>query len=163
MVYIKHYAFNDSETGCRCISTFLNKQAAHEVYLKPFEIAVVEGGAKCVMNVFARVGTTWSGAHKGLMTEILRNEWGLDGFVLTDFSGNSVFAAYGLMLRSFDVAHGVLAGTNGWDSSAEQWTDDLMTKYKDDSAIAHALRESSHRVLYTVANSHAMNGLSSSA
>lgn len=162
-VYIKHYAFNDSETGCRCISTFLNEQAAREVYLKPFEMAVVEGDAKCVMNAFARVGTTWSGAHKGLMTEILRNEWGLDGFVLTDFSGNSAFAAYGLMLRSFDVAHGLLAGTNGWDSSAEQWTDDLLNMYRDDPAIVQALRESSHRVLYTVANSHAMNGLSSSA
>lgn len=115
------------------------------------------------MNAFARVGTTWSGAHKGLMTEILRGEWGLDGFVLTDFSGNSAFASYGIMLKSFDVAHGLLAGTNGWDSSAEQWTDDLMNLYQDDPAIAHALRESSHRVLYTVANSHAMNGLSSTA
>lgn len=162
-VYIKHYAFNDSETGCRCISTFLNEQAAREVFLKPFETAVTEGGAKCVMNAFARVGTTWSGAHKGLMTEILRGEWGLDGFVLTDFSGNSAFASYGIMLKSFDVAHGLLAGTNGWDSSAEQWTDDLMNLYQDDPAIAHALRESSHRVLYTVANSHAMNGLSSTA
>ncbi len=161
-VYIKHYAFNDSETGCRCISTFLNEQAAREVYLKPFEMAIVEGGAMNVMNSFARVGTVWTGAHKGLMTEILRNEWGMKGFALTDFSGNSAFASYGIMLRSFDVAYGLLAGTDGWDSSAEQWTDDLMKLYKDDPAIVSALREASHRILYTVSNSHAMNGISAS-
>ena len=157
-VYIKHYAFNDSETNCRCISTFMNEQAIREVYLKPFEMAIVEGGAMNVMNSFARVGTTWSGAHYGLMTEVLRNEWGMDGFALTDFSGNSMFASYGIFLRSFDVAHGLLAGTNGWDSSAAQWTDDLMKLYREDPSIVNAMRESTHRILYTVANSHAMNG-----
>lgn len=157
-VYIKHYAFNDSETNCRCISTFMNEQAARELYLKPFEMAIVEGNAMNVMNSFSRVGTVWSGAHYGLMTEVLRNEWGMDGFSITDFSGNSMFASYGILLRSFDVAHGLLAGTNTWDSSAAQWTDDLMKLYQNDASIVNAMRESTHRVLYTVANSHAMNG-----
>ena len=162
-VYIKHYAFNDSETNCRCIATFLNEQSAREVYLAPFELAIVEGGAMNVMNSFARVGVRWSGAHEGLMDTILRDEWDMKGFVLTDFSGNAVFSSYGIYLKSFDVAYGVLAGSNSWDSSAEQWTDDLLTLYKDDPAIVSALRESAHRILYTVANSNAMNGISSSA
>lgn len=92
------------------------------------------------------------------MTEVLRNEWGMDGFAITDFSGNAAFAAYGLNLKSFDVAHGLMAGTDSWDSSSEQWTTDLLTLYADDPDMVTAMRQASHRILYTVANSHAMNG-----
>lgn len=161
-VYIKHFAINDSETMCRCISTWANEQAIREVYLEPFKKAVVDGGAYNVMNAFARVGVVWSGSHEGLMTNILRGEWGMKGFALTDFSGNSAFAEYGIMMKSFDVAHGLLAGTDGWDSSAVQWTDDLNNLYKNDPDICQAMREATHRILYTVANSNAMNGLSAS-
>ena len=161
-VYIKHFALNDNETGCRCISTWANEQSIREIYLKPFEMAVVDGDAHAVMNAFARFGVVWSGAHHGLMTEVLRNEWGFDGFGLTDFSGNAAFASYGIMMKSYDVAHGLLAGTDSWDSSALQWTDDLNNLYKNDPAICQAMRQACHRILYTVANSNAMNGLSSS-
>jgi beta-glucosidase len=157
-VYIKHFALNDSETNCRCLAVFSNEQAIREVYLKPFQMAVEDGGAHNVMNSFSRVGSVWSGAHKGLMTEVLRNEWGMDGFALTDFSGNSMFSSMGLYLKSFDVAHGLLAGTDSWDSSAAQWTDDLNKLYRNDPTIATAMRNATHRILYTVANSHAMNG-----
>ena len=78
-VYMKHFALNDSETKCRCISTWANEQSIREIYLKPFEMSVTEGGAKAVMNAFARVGAVWSGADAGLMTNVLRNEWGFDG------------------------------------------------------------------------------------
>lgn len=82
----------------------------------------------------------------------------MDGFAITDFSVNSLFASYGIFLKLFDVTHGLLAGTDAWDSSATQWTDDMMKLYKNDPAIATAMSEASHRILYTVANSHAMNG-----
>lgn len=157
-VYIKHFALNDNETSCRCISTWANEQSIREIYLKPFQIAVTEGDAMCVMNAFARLGVQWSGAHYGLQTEVLRNEWGMRGFSLTDFSGNSVFASYGIMMKSFDVAHGLLAGTDGWDSTAVQWNDDLLNLYQGDPAITNAMRQATHRILYTVANSNAMNG-----
>jgi len=157
-VYIKHFALNDSETLCRCVSTWTNEQAIRELYLKPFEMAIVDGGAYNVMNSFARFGAIWSGAHKGLMTEVLRNEWGMRGFGLTDFSGNPAFTARGMALKSFDAAYGVLAGTNSWDSSSTQWSDQLINDYRDDPDIAQAMRESTHRILYTVANSCAMNG-----
>ena len=146
---------------CRCISTWANEQAIREIYLEPFEMAVVDGGAYSVMNAFARVGVVWSGAHEGLMTNILRDEWGMKGFALTDFSGNSMFAQYGIMMKSFDVAWGLLAGTDSWDSSAVQWTDDLNNLYKNDPDVCQAMREATHRILYTVANSNAMNGISS--
>ena len=121
-------------------------------------MAVTEGDAKCVMNSFARIGGIWSGAHKGLQTNILRGEWGMTGFNLTDFSGNAAFANYGITMKSFDVAQGLLAGTNSWDSSAQQWTSELIKLYQGDPDITQAMREATHRILYTVANSNAMNG-----
>jgi len=155
---MKHFALNDSETKCRCISTWANEQSIREIYLKPFEMSVTEGGAKAVMNAFARVGAVWSGADAGLMTNVLRNEWGFDGFVLTDFSGNPMFTARGIALRTFDAAYGVLAGTDSWDSSDVQWTTELTTQYKDCPEVVQAMRQSTHRILYVIANSCAMNG-----
>ncbi len=159
-VYIKHFVLNDTETMCRCISTWANEQTIRELYLAPFEKAIVDGGAYNVMNSFARMGVVWSGAHKGLMTNVLRNEWDMQGFGLTDFSGNAVFAQYGLIMKSFDVAWGLLAGTDSWDASAVQWTEDLQNLYRNDPDICQAMRDATHRILYTVVNSRAMNGLS---
>ena len=62
-------------------------------------------------------------------------------------------------MKSFDVAQGLLAGTNSWDSSAQQWTDELLKLYQGDPDITQAMRESTHRILYTVVNSNAMNGV----
>lgn len=160
-VYIKHFVLNDSETGCRCISTWANEQAIREIYLKPFEIAIIDGGAMNVMNSFARMGVVWSGAHEGLMTNVLRGEWGMRGFGLTDFSGNAQFESYGIVMKTYDVAWGLLAGTDCWDSSSVRWTDDLNKLYKNDPDVAQAMRQATHRILYTVANSNAMNGLGS--
>ncbi len=157
-VYIKHFALNDSETKCRCISTWANEQSIREIYLKSFEMSVTEGGALGVMNSFARVGAIWSGADVGLMTNVLRNEWGFTGFALTDFSGNPMFTARGIALRTFDAAYGVLAGTDSWDSSDVQWTTELTTQYKDCPEVVQAMRQATHRILYVVANSCAMNG-----
>ncbi len=157
-VYIKHFAFNDTETHTRCLSTFFNEQAAREIYLAPFEHAVVDGGAMNVMSSFARVGVIWTGGHYGLMTEVLRNEWGMEGFALTDYSNTG---------RTFDVKIGVLAGQDAWDCSAEgagTWSDALLKwQEKNDVALTLAMREATHRILYTVANSAAMNGLSPSS
>jgi beta-glucosidase len=159
-VYIKHFVLNDSETGCRCISTWANEQSIREIYLKPFEMAIVDGGARNVMNSFARMGVVWSGAHEGLMTKVLRDEWGMTGFALTDFSGNAQFESYGIVMKTYDVAWGLLAGTDSWDSSSVRWTDDLNKLYNNDPDVAQAMRQATHRILYTVANSNAMNGLS---
>ncbi len=161
--YIKHFALNDNETTCRCISTWASEQAIREIYLEPFRMAVVDGDAHAVMNAFARVGTVWSGAHKGMQTNVLRGEWGFDGFALTDFSGSVQFSTYGLAVKSFDVAWGVLAGSDSWDCSSTSWTEDLQNLYRNDPDICQAMRQATHRILYTVANSNAMNGISSTA
>jgi len=169
-VYVKHFAFNDQETNTRCYSIFGNEQAMREVYLEPFEHAIVErtmtvdgeeveiGGAMNVMNSFGRVGVVWTGAHKGLMTNILRGEWGMDGFALTDYSNTG---------DTYDIFLGIMGGTDSWDNSnaGPMTRVDKLKKYDitQDPALANRMREATHRILYTVANSNALNGMAPSA
>lgn len=157
-VYVKHFALNDSETKCRCYSIFANEQTIREVYLPAFEHAVVDGGAMNVMNSFGRVGVVWVGAHEGLMTNVLRKEWGMKGFALTDYSNTG---------KTFDIKMGVLAGTDSWDCSAEgkgTWSDKLLKwEQEQDVELTWAMRQATHRLLYTVANSAAMNGVSTTS
>jgi beta-glucosidase len=159
-VYIKHFALNDEETSCRSISTFANEQSIRELYLQPFEHAVVEGGAHNVMNSFARVGVVWSGAHKGLMTNVLRYEWGMDGFAISDYTSTS-YATTAHKRGTYDALLGVVAGTDTFDSGSEEAQAKFLLRYdyKNDPYLVNCMRQATHRILYTVVNSHAMNGI----
>ncbi len=149
-VYNKHFAFNDQETGRDGICVWTNEQAAREIYLQAFEYPITDANAYCVMTSFNRVGTVWAGGDYNLITNILRNEFGMPGFALTDFSNNNAF---------MDVIQGLLAGGDGWDcNDAAKWTDKLKT-YSDDPQVVSAMREATKHILYTVANSNAMNGM----
>ncbi|MGX8698791.1 MAG: glycoside hydrolase family 3 N-terminal domain-containing protein, partial [bacterium] len=150
-VYLKHFAINDQETGRDGISIWTNEQAARELYLRAFEYPIVEGGAWCVMTSFNRLGTIWAGGDYNLLTNIMRGEWGMRGFALTDYSNNNAF---------MDVVQGLLAGGDGWDANdANKWTEKLKN-YQSDPAVASAMHEATKRIMYTVANSNAMNGVS---
>lgn len=150
-VYLKHFAINDQETARDGICVWTNEQAAREIYLQAFEYPIVEGGAWCVMTSFNRLGYTWAGGDYNLLTNIMRGEWGMRGFALTDYSN---FNSY------MDIFQGLLAGGDGWDANdAAKWTDPLRQK-SGDPAIATAVHDATKRILYTVANSNAMNGIS---
>lgn len=83
--YIKHFALNDQETDRMSLNTFASEQAIREIYLKPFELSVKEGGATGCMGGFNQIGTTGAHANYGLLTEVLRNEWGFKGAVVSDY------------------------------------------------------------------------------
>nr|WP_263640293.1 glycoside hydrolase family 3 N-terminal domain-containing protein [Ligilactobacillus equi] len=87
--YMKHFAMNDQETNRMVgLMTWSNEQAIREIYLKPFEMAVKDGGATAVMSSFNFIGNRWAGANKQLLQDVLRGEWGFRGLVETDyFSG----------------------------------------------------------------------------
>jgi beta-glucosidase len=161
-VFLKHFALNDCETNCRAISTFVNEQAIRELYLQPFEHAVVEGNAYCVMNAFARVGVIWTGAHRGLMTDVLRGEWGCQGFGISDYTTSS-YATSAHSRGTYDGLLGVLAGTDTFDSSSTTTQAYQLLAYNavdpavNDVHLVLAMREAAHRILYTVAQSNAMN------
>ena len=161
-VFLKHFALNDSETNCRAISTFVNEQAIRELYLQPFEHAVVEGGAYNVMNSFSRVGVIWTGAHEGLMTHVLRGEWGCRGFGISDYT-NTSYATSVHARGTYDALLGVLAGTDTFDSSSTTTQAYQLLVYNavdpavNDVHLVLAMRQATHRILYVVANSNAMN------
>ncbi len=147
-VVMKHFALNDQEGQRHGINTWANEQSIREVYLPAFEYAVSEGGAKSIMTAFNRLGTKWSGAHKGLQTNVLRGEWGFDGFVVSD----SRWIAY------MGVIDGLMAGN---DCILDTVDLKMWDSAKTNATIAQAVRQATHRILYVVANSNAMNGFSS--
>ncbi len=161
IVFTKHLVLNESETNRIGVSTWANEQSIREIYLKPFEYAVSEGHMNGVMSSFNRLGCTWSGAHRGLLTEVLRNEWGFVGLVETDAVSGAV-ASKGEMTHMIDPnakAAGLLAGNDVWmDGGSESYFSD----YTDNPTVMLALREACHRILYCQLHSNAMNGTSTS-
>lgn len=162
VTYIKHFAFNDTEgvidenqgiKGSKDgISTFFTEQAAREIYLKPFEISVKEGGSSALMNAFNRAGTQWCGGSVELEHDILVTEWGFEGNIITDMAG----------LESYmDIRSGLMAGTDLWMNTAENKF--VLDDYKNNAQIVTYARNASHDVLFSFVNSVAMNGVSANS
>ena len=110
---IKHFALNDQETNRIGLFTWANEQAMREIYLKAFEIPLKETKAAGVMSGLNRLGTVWCGASAALLNDLLREEWGFEGFVVSDFSPN--FTGTGYMSPVLAVYNGndtILAGIN---------------------------------------------------
>lgn len=139
--FMKHFALNDQETKrTEMLCTWTNEQAMREIYLKPFEMSVKEGGAQAVMSSFNYIGNTYAGADSALLQTVLRGEWGFKGFVLTDY-----FGGYGYQNADQEVRAGndsMLATTK----ITNHITDKSATSVK-------AMRQATHNILYTAANS----------
>ena len=176
IVTIKHFAFNDQENhrgdreGQYGAATWLNEQSAREIYLKPFEMCMkldditlnyvekqADGSyqnaettipaAMGVMTAFNRIGATWTGGSYALITGILRTEWGFNGAVITDNANTGVFMLGQQMIE---------AGADmklTYDTSAARWDN----YDANDPETYHYAREALHHVLYTTANTKAMN------
>ena len=147
-VVMKHFALNDCEQDRIGLGVWLNEQAAREVYLKAFQAPVEVGNANGVMIAYTRWGAIWSGGNYGLVTGILRNEWGCEGMVITD----------NVLTQYVNGPDGVLAGVSIYDAMMSFVTDTLP-KYKNDPVIVTAMREACHHNLYAIANSCGMNGV----
>ncbi|MGI6754422.1 MAG: glycoside hydrolase family 3 N-terminal domain-containing protein [Atopobiaceae bacterium] len=83
--YIKHLALNEQDSYRDSLYTWLTEQSLRELYLRPFQIAVEDYGATGIMSSYNRVGATWAGGSSALLTQVLRNEWGFQGSVITDY------------------------------------------------------------------------------
>ena len=82
---IKHLTCNNQEAGRRSMNVVVSERALREIYLKPFEMAVKEGNARCIMSSYNAVNGLWTASSYDLLTKILRQEWGFDGMVMTDW------------------------------------------------------------------------------
>ena len=145
LAYVKHFALNDQEQGRYGVSVFANEQSIREVYLESFEGAV-RGGAMNVMTSFNRIGVVWAGSHRGLMTDVLRGEWGMQGATVTDMSMNAKWMDYRL---------GILAGQDIW--CGQKGSMGTLDGSGNDPAITNAVQRAAKNVIYSVTRSSAMN------
>ncbi len=84
---VKHYVGNDTEFERMTIDSQIDQRTLREVYLQPFEAAVREAGAMAIMTAYNRINGPWSADSKELLTDVLRDEWGFDGIVMSDWFG----------------------------------------------------------------------------
>ena len=142
--YIKHFALYEGNSKMVC--AWSNEQAIREIYLKPFEISVKDGGANAVMVSWSFIGHKWSGENSGLMKTILRDEWGFRGMALTDFFRNN---GHGFMNADAALANGVDAMLSTFDGGPNNVTDATHpTSVKQ-------MREACKNIMYTVVSSWA--------
>ena len=146
IVMMKHFALNDQETSRGNIATWATEQTMREIYLKSFEIAVKDGGATGMMTAFNRIGYEWAGFSYALLTETLRNEWGFNGAVITDWVN-------GFMKADFMVR----AGNDLWLARGN--ASSLNSSSARTATHVAAVRRAAKSVLYAVVNSNAMNRL----
>ena len=94
---IKHFAGNTQEFNRHSCDSIVSERALREIYLKGFEIAMKEGGARAVMSTYGPVNGIWTASSYDLLTAILRDEWGFTGIVMTDWwaKGNDEAGAPG--------------------------------------------------------------------
>ena len=91
---VKHFAANDAEHQRYVMNSVVDERALREIYLVPFELAVREGGSLGVMTAYNRLNGAWCSEHPWLLQQILRDEWGFDGFVISDwFAAGSTLAS----------------------------------------------------------------------
>lgn len=161
ITYMKHFALNDQETNRYGGAVFANEQSVREVYLKGFEGAVKIGHTNAAMAAMNRIGARWVGAHKGLMTNILRDEWGFEGAVITDQA--SVPAMF-----YQDMISGLAAGTDlwlntnssYWDLSAYEEADGTITDWTGNATVMNNVQRAAKNVIYAVGTSNAMDTVS---
>ncbi len=85
---IKHFIANDSEVERQTMSSDLDERTLREIYLPPFEAAVKKAGVWAIMSSYNRLNGVWTSENHWLLTELLREEWGYEGIVMSDWFGS---------------------------------------------------------------------------
>ena len=146
--FIKHFALNDQETNRNALlCTWATEQSIREIYLKPFEDCIKEAGDNpiTVMSSYNYLGTEWVGSCSEMLNTILREEWGHQGMVLSDYFGN-----YGYM----DADRAIRGGTDMM--LATSGNDAILTDQESATSVL-AMRQACKNIMYTMVNSYTYN------
>ena len=147
IAFIGDFALYVQSSAVTGLSVFADEQTIRSIYLRPFEIAVKDGGATAAIQSASRIGPVWVGASRQLMTDILRGEWDFGGMTLTARGGNDIY---------MNITDGLLAGTDMWfnDNYAA-----FLPSGGTSSEMSEALTRAVSNVMYAVISSNAMNGI----
>lgn len=149
--YVKHFAAYGQETYRDGLYCWMSEQTLRELYLSPFKRAI-DGGATGVMTAFTRIGGVWTGGSRGLLTDLLRNEWNFKGTVITEYADHHEYINADQML---------IAGGDLWMCSwnNDGWFRYFDKSYEENAAFVTALRTASKRVIYTGLNAAYRNSI----
>ena len=142
--YVKHFALYDFNGKMTCV--WANEQAIREIYLKPFEIAIKDGGADAIMVSWSFAGIKWVGECSALLKDIVRTEWAFNGLIETDFFRNN---GHGFMNADIALPNGVDCMLSTYSGPQNHVTD------KNAASNVIYMREACHHILYTTVNSWA--------
>lgn len=152
--YVKHFVMNDLETNRRHVGIWANEQTIRELYLLPYEMVFTPRNgvvaAHACMNSFTRLGATWCGASKELLINVLRKEWGWTGIMISDWDTKATMSKI----------DGILGGTDSFDGNNNA---SAYAAWKNSPTVAHALRQASKHIIYTMVHTNLMNGVSASS
>ena len=98
--YMKHLICYEQDSMRDSLYTWMTEQALREIYLEPFKIAIEEGGLTGIMTSYNRLGAVWAGGSKALMTDVIRDEFGFKGCIITDYSDHQNFMIMDQALRA---------------------------------------------------------------
>ena len=148
--YIKHFVANDSESLREGRYTFMTEQTFREIYLKPFEIAVKEGGANALMTSMNRIGAVWVGASRALCTDVIKGEWGFHGGLVTDWVDTG-HADY------MPVYKGIWAGNSTWLNNTDAQKIFNDSQYNEDPVFVTLAQEVAHEILWMITDTAQTN------
>lgn len=154
----KHFAFNDQESNRNGVAPFMTEQKARELELRSFQIAV-EGGTLGLMTSFSRIGPVYVSACKELLTNILQNEWGFHGYVVSDMVNPASYMTW---------KESVIAGTTNFDTTEiqQEWNTyitETSNTLGGDATMLQAIKDRIHSTLFVYAQSNRMNAINASS
>ena len=158
----KHFAFNDTEINRSGISVFMTEQKARETELRGIQSAIEDEGALGIMTAYNRVGLYTDNSHYGLLMNILRGEWDYKGLVSEDFIQDPQYAALKEAVYC-GVTMTCNTGDNTMEAVSAKWPYWTVENVSKDAVMLKALKNAMIWQNYALANSNAMDGLSSSS
>jgi beta-glucosidase len=133
---LKHFVGNDTEFERYTVSSNIDERTLREIYLLPFEMAIKEANAKVVMSAYNKLNNIYCSSHKNLLIDILKDEWGFDGYVVSDWGA------------ARDTVENAIGGLDlEMPGPARSWGKNLITAINDKAVPEDLINDKVKRIL----------------